>query len=194
MQNISFTSRITPVTLPEFKNIQNTLYKRSVNFPWTHNLTVKDKAVFTNGIQDCCAGGITDGQNVVLFHLSPDRNENADFAQVKKTLEALIDFNNKELCGILVGSKCYFRKSKKLFKNLENFMKEYNIPYSSFKNKISGSTDIMYLAENDKWYITNQYIDRAIIKNTNNPEIIMKKSFREVMLSDKDTLTFDKSI
>jgi len=187
MQNISFTSRIRPVSSSAFQDA-TTCFMSSVNFPWAHYLTVKRTSAFTKGIKDCCAGGITNGKDVVLFHLCPDSNENKVFSDIETTLERFIDFDNDKLQGILVGSKSYFRKSRKLYSNMEKFMQKHNIPYSTFKNKALGETDIMYKTENDEWLITNNYIQKFIKKNVYNVKKIIEKSFRKTNVSNNDEL------
>lgn len=148
----------------------------------------------TTGIQDCCAGGITDGETVVLFHVSPyshvDGKKIPDVhAKLIKYIKQFIDVNNQNLQGFIIGSKIQFPASKKLFKNMEEFMQKHNIPYSAFKNKIFGSTDIKYDGIKDEWMVTNNYIDKQCKKRVRDPEKIMNKGFRSHVISNKDFLS-----
>lgn len=191
--NISFTSRIRPVPRSLFSKTITPGIK-SVEYPWTYYLTTKGEKAMTTGIQDCCAGGITDGETVVLFHVSPyshvDGKKIPDVhAKLIKYIKQFIDVNNQNLQGFIIGSKIQFPASKKLFKNMEEFMQKHNIPYSAFKNKIFGSTDIKYDGIKDEWMVTNNYIDKQCKKRVRDPEKIMNKGFRSHVISNKDFLS-----
>lgn len=164
-------------------------YQNSVRFPWTHKLTVQAKEAMTENIMDCTAGGITNGKDVVLFHLCPDRAENEVFTDIEKTLENMIKNSDGKLQGLLVGSKIYFRKSRKLFDNLEKFMKKYNISCSKFRNKGTSVTNIMYNAKDDEWLLSSNHIDEALKKGISDPKKVCKMNFRSSEVSEADTLS-----
>jgi hypothetical protein len=91
MSNISFQSRIKPVSKSEFRQLTSAYGKKSfVDYPWTVKESVLGKQAFTKGVFDCTVCGITDGLKVLMLHICPTREENSNFSKI-------IDFIKKKI-------------------------------------------------------------------------------------------------
>ena len=72
MNNLSFKSRIRPVSLEEFYPITNSIGRKgNVGYPWTLKESVLNDRAFTKGVIDCTVCGITDGDKVLMLHICP---------------------------------------------------------------------------------------------------------------------------
>ena len=80
MDNITFTSRIRPVTRAEFSRVILSYGdKNFVGYPWTLKESVLSNKAYTKDIADCSVCGITDGLKVLLIHLCPTEKINFQF-------------------------------------------------------------------------------------------------------------------
>src|SRR5574344_2123947 len=114
MNNIAFSSNIKLCSITDYtKEISNVYSKDgcSVKWPWTANEIVKAPKAFTLNVMDCSAGGITDGKDVVLFHICPTMSENNDFSLIEKAIKNRLNSCNKNLQGFLLGSDFHFKDS-----------------------------------------------------------------------------------
>ena len=77
MSDISFTSRIRAVSLSDFSKISVAIgQKNSADYPWSIAKSVSNPQVYTRGVCDCTSLLLTNGQNAVLMHLTPDLSNN----------------------------------------------------------------------------------------------------------------------
>ena len=81
--NISFTSTIRPVTIPQYKQEVLALENpRLARFPWTINEAVVGENVVTTDVMDCSVCGIKVKDKVFLLHTSPFQEINKDFNRI----------------------------------------------------------------------------------------------------------------
>lgn len=186
MDNISFTSSIKIVNSVEFNNLAKKCGQKCfVDYPWTINETIKAPDVYTKNIADCSACIISDGQEAVMMHLSPDSQNNHAFSIVLQKLSNLLDLKNPNLQAILVGSK-NTKKSQDIFIKFQKLFEQLNIPYSIFKNSKT-PINIGYSSNTDEMLISNLAIEKQLKKNTP-VEDILKNIFEQVSINKCDTL------
>jgi len=187
--NISFKSRIHPVTLNEFTNATTDIYqKASVNYPWTSNETIKAPKAYTMDIFDCSAGGIVDKDSgdVVMFHICPSQPDNFDFDKVEENIMALVNKKNSNLRGFILGAQTMFEDSIIYFKKMNKMLEDKHIPTSTFKSPIAEQTHILYDAQKDEWLISNVYINSALNRGKKDKSTILKENFAEVNIANGD--------
>ncbi len=184
MTDISFTSIIRPVCSASFDS-QTSSIVNNVNV-WNIRGAKKGISAKTDGILDCTALGLTDGQTVFLMHITPDlSSNNAVFSYIAGKIRSSVDMTNEYLQALLVGSKNYSRESVTGYNNFAKFLKDNNIPYSELK----GGENIHKIAYNsvkDEWLISNQDIDAFIKRGVINPEKLLKYGFDEVRINKLD--------
>lgn len=180
---ISFTSAIRPVSVSRFlKETADIPLSNRIYAPWTEKQIIKKNAALTENVYDCSAGGITNGKEVVMFHICTGK-ENNNFKSIENNiLEKIKSFKNPQ--GFLLGSVAYFKESPKLFKKFQKFMEKNNIPYSMFKGNKT-YTHIAYNGVNDEWLISN-----PVFSNTGLSPIkeLLKDSFEKFHICEKDFL------
>lgn len=186
MDSISFTSKLKPLTLSEFGQIKSRIgSKNSVDFPWTINQTVKAKDVYTTNVIDCSACLLTNGQEAVMLHLTPDIEVNHAFSLVLSFLRNKIDLADKNLQAVLIGSKNH-KKSQDIYNKFKEMLKGLNIPFSEFKNGKT-PTSIAYKTSSDEVYITNNTIDKLLKKNIKASDTL-NASFENLTISSCDEI------
>lgn len=186
MEKISFKSRIKPLTLAQYAKISGQITsKYSVNYPWTLKESIKAKDVYTTNIADCTACLITDGNEAVLMHLSPDREINHAFSLVLNFLRAKLDLKNENLQSVLFGSK-NTQKSQDIYNKFKALMQQLNIPCSELKNS-KNKISVAYKTSNDTVFVTSETIDNMLKKGKNNEDVI-KSGFEKVSLADCDEI------
>lgn len=192
MQNsqISFTSNIRLASTNRFaKEIEGLSSKESVLFPWTANEMVTGTKAYTQKIYDCAAGGITDGKKVLMFHLCPTFEQNADFKVIEKAILEKFGGKVEGLKGILMGNKSKFQASNDLFGNLKNFMEKNNIDFSMIKGiKKDEYSSLSYDVKNDTWTITNDSIAAELKKGVKLLKAVLERTFEGIKISKNDTL------
>jgi len=203
MQNsqISFTSRIRLVNHSDFRSVVSEV-SASVDSPWTANEILKAKRAYTTGICDCTAGGITDGKDVVMFHIRPSENNIEYWSDITETLKQKIDRNSKKLRGFLLGSLDY-GYSNNIFNGFEAFMRENSFPCTKFRGHKErfAKVDIAYSSPKDEWLVTSNQISEALEDNLdlfgkrpiagaaqNKPAQIVENAFRIVEIAPGDML------
>lgn len=189
MNNISFKSRIRPVGFCEFiKQTKGFEQKHYVNYPWTVKESVIANKSITRDVYDCTVCGITDGLKVLMMHICPTMRKNDNFSEIVEFIKNNINLNDQNLQGFLFGSVSHSAdgKSRALFTNFENFLKEHSISYS----KIRGSrdvSDVAYSSEKDEWLIRNNARLGVSSKDDNNEALnFFKSNYDEVKISDLD--------
>lgn len=186
MDNISFTSTIKIVNTSEFNKLAQKCGKQhSVDYPWTIKETVKAANVYTRQIADCSACVITNGQEAVMMHLTPDNQTNHAFSVVLQTLRNLIDLKNPNLQAVLIGSK-NTTKSQDIFIKFQKLLEELNIPYSIFKNSKT-PINIGYSSTNDEVLLSNIKIEQQLKKNLP-PKEILKNTFENFNINQCDEI------
>lgn len=192
MQNsqISFTSNICFLPRHVFNyKVGGIPEKNIVKAPWTYKGIVKERFSLNRGAEDCVAGGITDGKDVVMFHFCKDEKTNT-IQNIENALLEKIDLNSPYLQGLVLGSKQMFQNAVKLFDGVCEFMENHNIPYSKFKgHKHFGKTDLAYSAVKDTWYLNNNAIDLTDLNNTNVEKRVLEV-FDEFSLCKEDEFVF----
>ena len=192
--NISFQSRIRLVPESAFKQSIKRC-RNNVVYPWTVKQTVCANKAFTEGVYDCTAFGIIDGEKVMLFHLCPNSPQNFDFQKIKSYIEKNVftKLNSDNLRGLILGSKkdnINSPISSKLFEFVENTFNTLNIPYSKFKGG-NFENDLFYDSAKDEWLIGNKLLD--IISDTKvfgSVENAVNRIFTDVKIADFDELTW----
>ena len=191
---ISFTSGIKPVTWAEFyKQVDSLPLAKNVK-DWTANGIEKAQNVYTAGIKDCSAFGITDENGVALSHICPTYRVNDDFTIVEKVLDEKINTKYPHLQGFLFGADSFFEKSKQVYKNFKKYSSQRKIPFSSIGRckKGDSTSAAAYIADQKTWLITNDYIsnyiERKKPKNVNSLKKFLETIFEEVMISKQDKL------
>lgn len=186
MTDISFTSRIKPVTYQDFNNLVTVISKdKFVDYPWTIEDSKLGRDVFTKNIYDCTSCLITNGKEALLMHLSPMQASNHFSYKILEFLRNHIDLKDKNLQGILVGSK-NTKKSLDIYNKLSALLKNFNIPFSELKNGKT-PTNIAYKSNTDEICISNSTIDK-LLKRGNNLNDTLEKSFEKVNISELDDM------
>ncbi len=178
---ISFTSAIRPMSVSRFlKETGDIPLSNRIYSPWTAKQIIKKNAALTENIYDCSAGGITNGKEVVMFHICTGK-ENRRFKTIENIiLEKIKSFKNPQ--GFLLGSASCFEESSKLFKKFQNFMEKNKIPYSMFKGNKT-YTHIAYDGAKDEWLIANPILSKNGLQPT---ETLLKQSFEDINICSKD--------
>lgn len=195
MDNISFQSQIRLVKRADFRNMVRQKFV-SVDYPWTIKETAYSKKVRTDGVFDCTAMGVTDGDNVLLFHICPNISANKNSKKLEtQIVEKILTLLNPDcLQGVIIGSKQYninSPRSSELFNMMEKLLKKLNVQYSKFKGG-DFENDIAYNAEKNEWIIGSSLFDNlsSYITLFNKPESAAKKIFNEVKISKEDNLSW----
>lgn len=186
---VNFTSRIRLVDLAGFnKEIGKLSPTRSVDYPWMANQIIKAPKVFTKGIQDCTAGGITDGQDVLMFHICPSVAANKDFKKIENKILGMIDKNASDLQGFLIGGNHFVDYSLEQFEKFEDFFKnKLSIPYSKFKeHTLATVSSVFYDSTKDEIVLLNDVINTFYGKKTSGK--LLEESYRDFKISDLDEI------
>jgi hypothetical protein len=180
--------------------------------PWTsYDIVHLKRQAYSEGAFNCAAGGIQNGNQVTLFHLFPHTSITQNEKRSIQT-QLIIDANHLRKRGAVHGlisgghAFCYQahpnglskqelkqikKDSKELKKQLEKAMKTAGIKYISIiwgrrNEAVNGSTNVMYRAEKNRWYIsTARYLgDMAGMLSLKD----LKKTFTQIHLALGDTL------
>ena len=168
--NITFTSKITPVTLKDFNKISRSVgIDNLAGYPWVLGTSAKGTSVYTKDVLNCSVCLITNGEKALLMHLNPCRSH--------------IDVGSKNLHAILLGSK-NVPKSLELFGKFKEMLFSLNIPFSVFKNG-KMTTHAAYSAKTDEFFISSESIDYMLNRGLDNAKSI-KNAFEKVELNKID--------
>lgn len=191
--NISFKSKIVPLNDAIFSRETINGILQHVDAPWTKNEITKAKKIYTNGIIDCTAGGITDGESVVMFHISPTNPDNENLLPIEQKIMNFAD-KNKRLRGFILGSKYCFVQSTNNFNFFKSMMNKFEIPFSYFRSSNDLVTNILYDGTKDTWYINSLSINNLLKKDGKLPKgFLMNKQFLDTELNNGDKI-FDVMI
>lgn len=196
MDNISFQSRIRLTSRNEYLKYVTRRFA-SVEYPWSIKQTALAQKARTDGIFDCTALGVTDGEKVLLFHICPTNPKNKNFEQIKnQIIQKIKDFMNPEyLQGLILGSKqnnIGSPKSPEMFNIMESILKELDIQYSKFKGG-DFTNNLAYDSTKDEWIIGSEMFD---ILNTSpktmfkTPDKAAAKIFDQIDIANCDELTW----
>lgn len=163
--NVSFTSKIIPVTHEEFLRYTSSIPVVNNVMNWNAGGIKKASEAYTKRIQDCVAGGIVNGDDVVMFHICPTFEENKLFQPIEQAIMEKIGLKKPNLQGFLIGSDFRFKESVKLFEDFRVFMCRNIINFSMFKcGKKPSTCHVAYKSEFDTWYLANENLSRLIKK------------------------------
>ena len=186
MKNISFSSRIKPVTLMDYATITMRIpHEQGVHYPWTIRQSVKAADVYTKGVIDCSACLITDGSDAVLMHLTPDNGINHAFSLVTDFLRGKIDLKNPNLQAVLLGSK-NTEKSQDIYNKFKTFLERFKIPYTELKNGKT-PTSVTYKTSEHTVFVTSAAIDKMLKKGFNAKEAL-NSGFEKISLANCDEI------
>ena len=189
-KNISFKSRIRPVSLTEFTKMSEPLYRTSfVKYPWTIKDSVTAADAFTMDIADCTAGGIVDTKNkkVFLFHICPEMPINQCMSDIAQHINGAFEGIHEGLRAFLTGSSEMFRDSVNNYNNIKNAILERKIPLTEFKGPKS-KTHILYDSNKDEWIISNIDINTRMVNNELN-NASLNQCFDNIHIDNGDVLS-----
>lgn len=190
--NITFTSKITPVLQQDFNKISKHMgIDNLAGYPWVLGTSVKGPMVYTQDVLNCSVCLITDGKEALLMHLNPCKSQNHDFEAVLKFTKRNIDVCNKNLHAILIGSK-NVPNSLELFDKFKRMLSSLNIPFSVLKNG-KKPTNIAYNAEKDEVFVSSESIDYMLKHGLENEKTLIN-AFESVEINKIDFIPkhFDK--
>lgn len=119
-------------------------FAKSADFPWTRKQIVRGSQVFTKDIATCTAGGIIVKNprrncfEMVEFHIDPMDRVNKKIEPIKNTIYKKIG-KSTPVQAFLFGCRGFVDYSVKMFDNLEEIIKSFNIPYTKLKGIKLGS-------------------------------------------------------
>lgn len=193
MDNVSFTSKIRLVTMPEFQQITSKIGARNaVNAPWTIKESRLTRSAYTTGILDCTVCGLTDGQHVLLNHICPTNSKNKNFTPIERFIRDKIDLRNPDLQGFILGSKEGLPLSPysvPLFEKFVGLMKRYNIPFSQFKGG-QFENHVAYTSQTDEWIISNNLVKDWLKDVFTDVKPVFNRIFDKVEVSKLDELSW----
>ena len=193
--NITFQSKIKFINQETFKNLtaNHNPKKHKVGWPWTADTMKKGKNLYTTGIMDCIAGGVVDGNDIVMFHLGiynqakAKKNHQKGFSieNFKRRILEKINLDNENLHGIILGGFQLNVDSKYNVNKLNKIKRVFDdnkIPYSIFGARKDvhyfGRYSLFYSNKEDTFYITNG-LTGAKSLNGKNIEIDVKEDIIE---------------
>ena len=190
--NVSFTSLIKPIGLPQFYSITADLPKRSyVPYPWTLNESALSSDVFTKSVMDCSVYIISDGQKAKMLHICPGCSDAKNFERIEKSIEKDFDLNSDDIEAFVVGGKSpslVGGDSYELFDKFVKFSEKHNIPTTILKGGM-GEKFIAYSCPLDTLYIANTQRFYSDCKRSETPLDILKNWFNVVKIHSKDRVT-----
>lgn len=191
--NPNFSANFKFLKTDEFKKVVNSIdSENSIKAPSTFKESIRAKQAYTEDICDGVAGGITNGEEVVMFNLDKDllNEEETEFNIIKKLIS-----KPGKLQGFLIGSDAKGKHDGKLFEKLEDFMTKLNIPFTKLKGEIypeNNRTAIAYKAESDTWFINNEITNACLSCETLKDKLpnVVIHSFNSVRFAPNDKLTY----
>ena len=185
MDNISFKANIKPINQKQFRELINTMDRKtcSVEYPWSLNEAKKVSNGYTEKICDCVFFGIVDNDKAYIAHLFPDNQDNRSKYLVRQNIIKNINLHDKNLQGILVGSK-NTKKSQTIYQNLTDIFNEFQIPFSELKTA-KNPIHVAYTSQDNTWNIVTSAIDKMLKNNKNHTEIL-NSTFEKVNISTLD--------
>lgn len=197
---ISFTSKIKFVTKSEFDALPTKKMDKegkNVADPWTiDEVIIKDEG-FTKDIYSCNAGGITNNDQLLLFHLHPQKALNNLIDTMNQLRNKVNSFKQKEdnLKGLIIGGNQKFHNSKELFSYLKTFFGLMNAKTSIIwgQKDVRDYINIHYSVKNDTWTINAQTTnDKKETESISTPEQLIKH-FDIIDISEDDEVFFNNN-
>lgn len=189
---ISFKSKINFV--PESRFYNDMIKGTNIDFRVPEKAFQKAGEFFTEGVRSCTAGGFLNSKTgeAAGFHYYDSEN---GCKNIETFADRIFQVINPDRC-LLLGSndlKCApfsvesFQKFKKIFtKRIKNvtIFEQHVFPWSE--------SDLHYSAANDRWDIHTMFRPLTDYKeySVSNAEDL-QKSFRKIIISDGDILTFE---
>lgn len=188
MNNISFQSRLRPVTKPEFDNaIKSFHIDGSCNYPWTIRQAVYSNKVYTRGICDCVACLIKGCEKSLLLHLCPDMDENKNFEKIFNFIKQKINICKDHTEAFLTGSGDN-KESKELYEKFKEFLNKHKIPTTELR-EANDTIAVAYRNDNDEILISlGRGYDKVAslkLKGLSDKDII-DNSFKKVAVAECD--------
>lgn len=190
--HINFTSNIRVVNLREFSKEIATISSQNVaKKPWTAKEIIKASEAYTTGICECTAGGITNGTDVVMFHISRGP-ENDDFSVIERTLLKKLNILSPEArvgLAVLKGLASVFFPCDVISENIHNLKGAKRPPLKGFllgSHWLDGlSTRVFHNLESfmEKYNIPFSKFDGQRL--TNNTNISYKAAKDEWLISNE---------
>jgi hypothetical protein len=204
---IRFASKIHIVPMAQFERLPLRRLRDAklyVGSPWLADQRIREaEEGDTDLAWGCNTGGITNGQKLGMYHLTPiimddpnNPNNNWSWAYTANKLIAdaqkLKDAGARSLRGLHTGGRTHYHTSPPLRDKLREFYKCLGIPCSM----IWGQREIAGNGERHVW--TNLYgsapLDTWVITTKEGPEIRnmadLKDHFEQVEIADGDELIF----
>lgn|SRR5574344_513079 len=187
--NISFSSQIRLINNQNFNKLASRISNKNyVRYPWSVNEIVKDSAAYTRNIFDCTAGGVTDGQDVVMFHIAANKQNIRNFDAIQNKILSNLSLQKQNLQGFLLGSANEIDKSRKLFSLFENFFKKNDIDYSAISGfKFDTSSNILYDSSKDCWFVTHEKMPKELSQKISSKNVL-EDIFAKINISKNDEL------
>lgn len=193
MHNISFKSKIKPLSPNEFKEaLKKFRTEQFVNYPWTVNESVFSEQACTTGIIDCTSCIITDKKNVLLLHLCPNNSANSNFSKIAEFIDNTLKNFSSKINAILVGSKSESfmlgdSRSTDLFNNLAKFLEERSIPSSKFQGG-KHLSNIAFDCKKDEMLLSVEDFEYGNIIDLTKENLLNNKVFEIVELRTLDEI------
>ena len=190
MNNISFQSRIKPLTQAEFdKALRAFSPEGSSVYPWTTRQTVYTNRVYTRGICSCTACLIKDDDKALLLHLNPDMEENNNFEKIFDFIKQKINVQKSNLEAFLTGSNNN-SGSYELYQKFKEFLNKYKIPVTELQHA-QDSVAIAYRTDKDEILVSVgsrlDYVEQYKNAGFTDREVL-NKCFRKVSVSECDEI------
>jgi hypothetical protein len=186
MQEVSFTSRIIPVSMSEYgAKIAGMAKKSSADYPWTLRDSAIGENVYTRGVCDCTSCLLTDGYAALLMHLDPENSVNRSMNFLRSFIRNTFGLTRPNLQAVVMGSK-NTEKSQQVFNNFIDLLKEAKIPTSILKNSKSPAS-IAYKVSTDEVYISSIGMERELRANMSHSDVF-KTYFEKVEISELDEI------
>ena len=184
--NITFTSKITPLTNSNFSKITSAFNRDNfVGFPWDLSNSRIAKDVFTNNVQDCSVCLLTDGDKALLMHLMPFNEKNYTYSKIYKLFENNFDLNDKNLQAVLLGSKPT-KPSQYIYNLLTSVLNNLGISTTVLKTGKS-ATSLAYRTCKDEIFVANKHITKALDAGKSAKEAV-NAGFETVIISPADVI------
>ena len=190
---ISFTSKIKIVSGEDFRNksAQYGIKKyQTVKSPWLIDDTIVSDQGMTEGITSCNAGGVTNSEELMMFHLHPAKalhNWRLTACTLQDFINYLKEFK-QPLQGLIVGGEARIPDSVEAFARIAVIFNNNDVKTSVLWGQNAGSTDIIYSLEDDTWFVSSK---KCRIKNGFDEVLTLenfKSNYQFIYIAPQDQL------
>lgn len=199
MVAIHFSSSIYLVNKKTFDGIQQKLIppadqdEQHADMPWSVWNTVHlQPRAYTDGAADCNAGGLTNGDQVTLFHLKP-KPDNAYLQNIFTSDIKEIQKQGKPVRAFLTGGRAYKDPdgppSRNLHDTLVSLLEKQGLSdkltqiWGRKSSQVNGFTDLLYDAARDSWYLYAGTRSGPVLSRQ-----LLEETFEQVSVAEGDTL------